>query len=128
MKLGTQTGSLINHVLTHNVLPSVPEVGAPATICLWTDRWPATVFRTFAVGKAVIVETREDKAERIDNNGISESQKYEYKTDVLGTKHHWRVTKKGIEHVYLAESGRWKKVGNLGVRFGVREKFHDYSY
>ena len=128
MKLGTQTGSLINHVLTHNVLPAVPEVGTGATICIWTDRYPATVFRTFAVGKAVIVETRDDKAERVDDNGISEAQKYEYKIDVLGTKHHWRVSSKGIEHVYLGESGRWKKVGSLGVRFGVREKFHDYSF
>jgi hypothetical protein len=128
MKLGTQTGSLINHVLTHNVMPTVPEVGAPATICMWTDRDPATVFRTFAVGKAVIVETRDDKAARIDTNGISESQRYEYKTDVLGAKRYWRVTDKGIEHVYLAESGRWKKASSLGVRFGVREKFHDYSF
>ena len=128
MRLGTQTGSLINHVMTHNAIPAVPEVGAPATICMWTDREPATVFRTFASGKAVIVETRDDKANRVDTNGISESQKYEYKTDCMGFKRYWKVTPKGIQHVFLTPAGRWAKASSVGIQFGRREKFHDYSF
>jgi hypothetical protein len=128
MRLGTQTGSLINHVLTHGVNPTVPEVGAPATICSWSDRQPATVFRVFMVGKSVIVETRDDDYVRVDTNGISESQQYEYKTMVNGCKRYWKITDKGIQAVERNENGRYVKGPSGAVVFGRREKFHDYSF
>ena len=129
MRLGTQTGSLINHVLTFGMKPAAPEVGAPATICYWSDREPATVFRVFMVGKSIIVETRDDDCVRVDNNnGISEAQEYEYKTKVNGHKRYWRITDKGVQAVEQNGGGRWVKGPSGAVVFGRREKFHDYSF
>lgn len=42
MKLGRETGSLINHLLSHSKEPA-PAVGMGATILGWSDRHPATV-------------------------------------------------------------------------------------
>lgn len=37
MKLGTQTGSLINHIMS-TAKARTPEIGEGATILAWTDR------------------------------------------------------------------------------------------
>lgn len=130
MKLGTQTGSLINHLIAGaNTLAEI-KAGTPATILSWSDRAPATVFRVFKVGSSTIVETRDDLYKRIDNNGMSESQEYEYKININGSQSYWKIDKNGdVSRVYLKrETGRWVKAKSGSIAFGRREKYHDFTF
>ena len=129
MKLGTQTGSLINHIYSTET-SGIPVAGTGATMLGWSDRKPGTVFKVFSVGKSTIVEVRCDRYTRTDKNGMSESQEYEYKTDINGCRRFFRQTKNGgWEGVYKSsETGRWVKSGGNGVIFGRRERYHDFTF
>ena len=129
MRLGTQTGSLVNHLLTHTVL-SVPAVGDAATLCGWSDRSPATVIEVIEKGKSVIVKVQKDNYTRIDNNGMSESQVYEYSRNPEGsvyffkrkTSGEWREVRKN------EETGRFVLARGAGIYFGERERFYDFTF
>lgn len=112
MKAGTETGSLINHLYSRAATPD-PEVGMGATILGWTDRYAGTIVK---VTKTQI-HVREDKATRLDSNGMSESQDYSYERDPHGVLHVFRHTKRGYRN----------SRGN-GLLVGVREKYYDYSF
>lgn len=131
LKIGTQTGSLINHLHSRAVIgqPDV-VVGMGATILHWSDRSPATIFRVFKIGKLTYIETRDDRYTRIDANGMSESQEYEYKTDINGARRYFRKTESGMwEGVRKnEETGRWIKTKSSGVRVGERERYYDFSF
>lgn len=130
MKFGTQTGSLINHLIAGANTLSEIKAGTPATLLSWSDRSPATVFRVFKVASSTIVETRDDDYKRIDNNGMSESQEYEYKTNVNGARRYWKITKNGdVVQVHKnEETGRWVQNKSGSIAFGRREKYHDFSF
>lgn len=115
MKLGTETGSLVNHLMAGTTGPK-PEVGMAATILGWTDRHPATVSRVSASGKTVWV--KRDKATRTDRNGMSESQEYEYERDPAAPERRF----------YLGKHG-WRERGKgAALLLGHREKYHDFSF
>ena len=116
MKLGTETGSLINHLASRAASPR-PEVGMPATILLWTDRSPATVIWVSASGKTIKVQ--EDAYRRTDTRGYyTEEQDYEYSPDPAGRVETVRLTKRG-----------WRvKGGGSGVMLGHRERYEDPSF
>lgn len=126
MRLGTQTGSLINHVLTHNVANPMPKVGDGATIYHWSDRHAATVI---AVEKN-IVTVQADTAKRIDTNGMSEMQEYEFSPNPEGYKQSFKMGPRGnfYEVRKNPETGRWVKIDGNGVSFGHRRHYHDYSF
>lgn len=132
MKLGTDTGSLINHVMSREIAvtedgnPVIPFVGMPATILLWSDRDPATVI-SFD-GK--ILKVQEDNAVRTDGNGMSECQTYEYSEDKNGSIFCFRRDKRGFwkEVVFNPETNRYNKTDGVGLRLGEREKYYDYSF
>ena len=115
MKLGTETGSLINHVMA-NSGQAKPEVGMGCTIFSWTDRHAATIITVSPSGKTVKVQR--DIAKRTDTNGMSEVQSYEYSPDPEARVLTFRLTKKG-----------WRSTdtsGSLGI--GFRKAYHDYSF
>ena len=123
MKLGTETGSLMNHVFSgYN---DEPAVGMGATILMWSDRSPATIIE---VNHSYIV-IQEDRAERVDGNGMSESQSYEYSPDPEGAKRIYRKMKNGRwqEHYINPETKRLVKAGGY-LSIGEREKYYDYSF
>jgi hypothetical protein len=91
-----------------------PKVGMGATILCWTDRHAATIVR---VTKAQ-VHVRQDKATRIDKNGMSESQEYAYETDPTAEVEIFRLTKRGYR----------KAGGGSALRIGDRDEYHDYSF
>jgi hypothetical protein len=130
MKLGTQTGSGINHLYSRMTAGAPePEVGMGATVMLWTDRHAATVVGTYNGGK--IVQVQCDKATRIDKNGMSEMQEYVYEPDEDGPVYFFRKNKTGGWDQVLGntKTGRWNKVhGGVGVIFGFRREYHDFSF
>lgn len=150
MKLGTQTGSVINHIYTRGSGPE-PEVGMGVTICHWTDREAGTIVRWD--GKILTVQG--DKTTRTDNNGMSECQVYTYERCPDAAPTYWRRDKDGrweqIEQGYEpefkqlpagnwgwgrkegSETGRWRRVGGRkgggpGLSIGRREAYHDFSF
>lgn len=121
MRLGTETGSVINHLLAGS---GMPEIGGPATILLWTDRKPGTVIEWD--GKIAAVQL--DDYRRIDSNGMSESQEYEYTSNPNNPICYFRLGKNGWESVWRNElTNRWKKQSG-GVFFGERERYLDFTF
>lgn len=113
MKLGKETGSLVNHVMTSS-MHAEPKVGDGATLCGWSDRYAGTII---AVSETEI-QVREDRAIRTDNNGLSECQSYRYEPNPKGAVHVFRRNKKG----------EWKSKIGFGLMVGGRNAYHDFSF
>jgi hypothetical protein len=128
MKLGTETGSLVNHIYAGSKQPT-PEVGMGATICHWSDRSAGTVIRIFTIGKDLAIEVQGDHAKRIDNNGMSDCQTYEYSPNPNGGIGTWRFRKGRWEGVrFNRDTNRWAKNGEKGLSLGHRDYYHDFSF
>lgn len=74
MKLGVNTGSLMNHFKSAN--KSVPVVGKGATELLWTDRHAFEVTEVSEDQKQCVIQRYDPK--RVDKLGMSDCQHYEY--------------------------------------------------
>ena len=104
MTTRTETGSLINHLINQTVSDE-PKVGMGVTILQWTDRRAATIAKVTRTR----IHTVCDKAVRIDRNGMSEIQEYEYEPDPNGRVDVFRMTKRG----YRNASGNGLLIGVL---------------
>lgn len=111
LKAGTETGSLINYLLSLG--GAKPEVGMGCTILGWTDRHAATIVKVTKTQ----VHVQRDIATRIDKNGMSESQTYSCAADPTADVEVFRVTKKGLRN----------NRGN-GLSIGKREEYYDHGY
>ena len=99
-----------------------------ATRLLWSDREPATIVEVFTKGKTQYVGVTEDEAKRIDNNGISESQEYEFTPNPDGYVYYYRNSGKGWEACYKnPETGRFVK-GCGSLLIGQKGKYYDFSF
>lgn len=124
MKLGTETGSLVNHIASRGKIPEI-TVGMGATLLSWSDRTPGTVVDI----KGNIVAVQEDNYTRTDNNGMSEMQEYEYTPNPQGTIHFFRIKGERVEKIHRnGETKRWNKIADGGVAFGRRERYYDFSF
>jgi hypothetical protein len=111
LKAGTETGSFFNHLMSGG--PAVtPEVGMGATVLLWTDRHAGTITKVTPKSFTLV----EDKATRIDGNGMSDAQAYSYEPNPNGRTWIFRLTSKG-----------WRSKGTA-VALGVRREYYDYSF
>jgi len=117
MKLGTETGSLINHLMANSSSPE-PKVGMGVTLLYWTDRAPGTI--VWVKGNRIGVQ--EDHARRVDDNGMSECQEWEYNPNPQAP----------IEIYTRRKNGRWIKQHarstRPGLLIGRREKYNDFSF
>jgi hypothetical protein len=136
MKLGSQTGSVINHLLARGTIGQ-PEAkaGTPATILSWTDRHAATVFRVFDHKGCVAIETRQDDAKVVKGSCHDGSAEYAYSTNV-----------RGYRRYFVLKDGAWREAGvvslpdeplklklatkgnGMGLRIGTREEYCDPSF
>lgn len=127
LKLGTETGSLTNHLRSRmvNGQPE-PVVGMGATLLHWTDRTACTV-----VGwDGKILTVQGDNAKRVDSNGMSECQDYEYTPNPNGGLSYFKKTKSGfwVGVRKNPETGRWVQSRGAGLTLGVRMQYHDFSF
>lgn len=97
-----------------------PVVGMGATILMYTDRHPATVVEVVNVRKIII---QEDKATRIDENGMSDSQTYTYEPDATSPRRTFTLRKNG----YWIEEGDNMKNGQH-IALGHRRKYYDFGF
>ena len=112
MKLGSETGSLINHLMSRSGIKAEPGMGA--TILGWTDRYPATVVKVTPTQ----VHVRFDKWKRTDSNGpFTEDQEYEYEEVPTNPIVIFRLTKRGLR----SGNGEY-------LRVGERDRYEDPSF
>jgi hypothetical protein len=132
MKLGTQTGSVINHLYSRGIKGQPePVVGMGVTLLHWSDRSAATIFRVFKVGKAVMLEVRDDHSKVIAGSGHDGSAEYEHRINVNGSRNTFRQRPAGDwERVRFNEdSKRWSKgSGGPSLRLGQRDTYRDPSF
>ena len=102
-------GGFFNQLMSHNA--SVPVVGEGATVLHYSDRDAYEVLEANEKAKSCVIQ--QYRAKRIDGNGMSDSQAYEYK-ELQGPK---------ITLVY--RWGGWKRVGSE-VHF-VKEAVEKYG-
>lgn len=111
MRLGTETGSVMNHLMTSSAQPE-PVVGMGATICCWSDRHAATIVKVTQCQ----IHVQEDIATRTDSNGMSDCQTYSYAPNPDAPVIVFRKTKRG----WRSKSG--------GLLIGTRREYYDYSF
>lgn len=112
MRLGSETGSLMNHLFT-GPGQIEPAVGMGATICCWTDRHAGTIVKVTRCQ----VHVQLDVATRTDSNGMSECQTYSYSPNPNGGVTVFRKTKRG-----------WRSKNGYGLLIGSRREYYDYSF
>jgi hypothetical protein len=115
MKLGRDTGSVTNWLMSGTKGEPTPEVGMGVTVLMWTDRKAGTITRVSPSGKTFWF--KDDIAIRTDSNGMSESQTYEFKPDPDARERKAVKTVKG-----------WKEVRGSRLMLGHRSAYHDYSF
>jgi hypothetical protein len=127
MNAGTQTGSLVNHLYSRMTVGAPePTVGMGVTMLSWTDRDAGTIVEVN--NKKRYIAVTEDSKTRIDNNGISESQEYEYTTVMDGYRNYYRKDRKGQwRRCYFNNNGRLV-FGTGGLIIGRRESYYDFSF
>jgi hypothetical protein len=117
LRAGTQTGSLINHVISGSIMES-PKVGMGCTIICWTDRRAATITEVSPSGKLVGIVQDVATAKF---KGMTDQQDYEY---APGTGKPTYYT--------LRKNGAWVRQGERirGQRIviGQRNEYHDFSF
>lgn len=108
------------------------EVGITgATMGCGSDRYAGTVVEVrFNDAKVPnFIAVREDHAKRVDSNGISESQAYEYTPDENGRMWYFKTNRKGEWRTayYNEETGRYNipEGARGGVHIGSRRKHID---
>ena len=109
-------GSMVN-AIGNQTQSKVPKVGIGVTELMYSDRHPYTVTEILSEKR---IKVRRCNSKRIDNNGFSESQDYEYTEDLEAPE---------IE-LFLNKFGRWKERGHAdGSTFliGRREEYYDFT-
>ncbi len=114
-------GSLHNRLYEGMVGCPAPEVGAGATITMYTDSHATTIVEVSKSGKRILVQR--DHAKRTDTNGMSESQEYEYSPNPEANRQAFTLRADG-GWVREGESLR----GGQRIVIGFRRAYHDYSF
>ena len=131
LKLGSGTGSLMNHLDSRSVKGEpAPYVGMGATLLSWSDRHAGTIVEVFKKKNVLYIKVQEDNSVRIDKNGMSESQEYEYSSNPNGKISYFRkVAPYGFwQAVYIKpETGKFN-IGSGGIKIGVRDEYYDFSF
>lgn len=116
MKLGTHTASMSNWLMSGTKGQPTPVVGMGVTLLHWTDRSAGTITRVSASGKTLWF--KEDTAERVDTNGMSESQDYKFTPNPDARE----------RRASLRKNGEWREVNGSRLALGYRSAYYDYSF
>lgn len=132
MRLGTDTGSLVNYALSGHLNQPEAYVGMPVTMLSWSDRHPATIIQLFKVGKSNFMRIQADNYNVVprENPQYGDHIEYTYSTNPDGCTYTYRKDANGKWcEVYLKEdTKRWVKGCGGGIHLGEREKYWDPSF
>jgi hypothetical protein len=112
-------GSINNRLLENSKMPE-PQVGMGVTECLYSDRSP---YEIIEVKDARHITVRALDWKRVDQNGASDCQDYEYFSN---PENH-------TAELFLTKQGQWRQ--RFGRRLGVTcfyigsaERYYDFSF
>lgn len=131
MNLGTQTGSVINHLHSRAVIGQPePKPGMGATILLWTDRHAATIRNVLRIGNKLAVQVTRDLATVVKGSAHDGSAEYEFTTTPDGTLQTFAFNGDKWEQYHVnPETKRWNKAkSGRGLRIGERDEYRDPSF
>ena len=120
MNIGTDTGSLVNHLMSGMYKQPDPEIGMGVTVLMWTDRRSGTIVKMSKSKKSLWISR--DTVKRTDKNGMSESQEYECtpNMDIPGTEY------------TLRKNGRYVMKGcdmhGEHLLVGKRNNYFDFTF
>lgn len=106
----------------------VVKIGMGATIHIGSDATAGTVI---AIHGANIVEIQEDETTRVDQNGMSDAQSYQYRADPEGRIWTFKLSDDRAQAYEVMETapGRYRKTGHSArLGLGHRRAFYDYSF
>jgi len=118
-------GSLFNQLQDQSA-QRAPQVGDGATELMWSDRHACTIVEVINYssgakkGQVKAVVVTKDTAKRVDGNGMSDSQSYEYETNLEGFRVTFTVRKDG-RFIHQGSS-----YGTLAI--GYRNHYFDFSF
>lgn len=113
-------GSLQNRIEERAKQPE-PVVGMGVTEMCWSDRHPFEIIQV-KDSRHIVVRALDHK--RIDNNGMSECQEYEY------TSNEKNITC----NLFKTQKGRWRErmpdrtLGSTHYVLGFAEEYYDFSF
>jgi hypothetical protein len=135
MKLGTQTNSVMNHLMSRATLGQPePVVGMGATLLGWTDRHAGTIVEVLPQKNGgVIVKVQYDTAKVVAGSTMSEDQTWEFERNPQGAIECFR---RGADSSgawdrvqYSVVTKRWRKFkSGKGLVIGRRDHYRDPSY
>lgn len=135
MKLGTETGSLVNHLKASATIGQpAPVVGMGATMLGWTDRRAATIVSVREIGGSKVwsfeIEVVEDNFKVVSGSTHDGSAKFEFTPDADGSRSLYRFNKKTqawVEGFINTDTGRFCSLES-SLRIGERDKYVDPSF
>ena len=112
-------GSIDNRMMENSKMPT-PQVGMGATEMCYTDRHP---YEVIAVKDDRHITVRELDWKRIDTNGMSDCQDYEYFSN----------PENRTAELFRTKQGQWRErigrsLGCNGFYIGYAERYHDFSF
>ncbi len=113
-------GSLHNRLM-EGPSPCAPEIGMGATRLMHTDRLAMTIVSVDKSGKRI--EVTRDSAKRKDNNGMSETQIWEFASNPEGSRRAYTLRKDGS---WVTEGLSMREGERLLV--GERLEYYDFSF
>ena len=117
MKLGTETGSLVNHIYSNMTNTPNPKAGMGATELCWTDRHPYTIVEVSKSGKTLWA-TR-DSVKVIRGSIQDGSAEYEFTSNLDAPRTKYTFRKNGL-FVRHGDS-----ITGSTLLVGKREEYHD---
>lgn len=124
MKLGTQTGSFFNHMMSG--AKALPDTEKGATILHWTDREAYFVISVSEDKKRCTIER--PKVIRTDKLGMSDQQDYEYQKSENPIRHDL-VFRYGGWWIDNKEKGAYgSRYEKVNIAFGFMREYYDFSF
>lgn len=128
MILGTETGSLMNHLYARGTLGQpTPEIGMGATLLLWSDRHAATITAVEGPADGWTLTVQRDQARVIKGSEMDGSAEYAYAPNPHGMAYRFRF-KDGVWRQLRSDSNRMIAKGATGLRIGDRREYRDPGF
>ena len=127
MKLGTETGSVMNHLYSRMTKGQPqPEVGMGVTFLMWSDRRPGTIIEVGKTGRYLSIVVQEDTYKVVKGTPFDGTAEYEYSSNPDGRKYTYRFRNDRWEQIYRnPDTNRWVKSEGDGLRIGERDRYYD---
>lgn len=134
MKLGSETGSVINHFQSRATIGQPkPVVGMGATLLFWTDRQAASIVSVEEIISKryrYIVGVQEDRSRVVSGSTYDGSAEWAFERNPENVVRLFASRVDGGQWVSVQrnDKGRLVKMDGVGLRIGERDTYRDPSF